>query len=260
MIFLSFDIEEFDNPFPCSQDLSFNQQLEISEEGTNNILDLLVKQGVTATFFCTVNFAQNASYLVRRMIDEGHEVASHGYYHNRFSVEHLKLSKDALEALTGEKIFGFRMPNMGNLEASDLTAAGYRYNSSLNPTFLPGKYNNFTKPRRIFLEDSVYQIPASVSPILRIPLFWLALHVFPVSFYKGLSDSALKQDGYLNLYFHPWEFIDLQQAELDLPSYVKRNSGAAMEQRLGTIIEYFKAKGISFGHLRDCPDLFFGKQ
>ena len=60
MIFLSFDIEEFDNPFPCSQQLSFEQQMEISVKGTHRILDLLALHHITATFFCTVNFTSHA--------------------------------------------------------------------------------------------------------------------------------------------------------------------------------------------------------
>jgi peptidoglycan/xylan/chitin deacetylase (PgdA/CDA1 family) len=254
MIFLSFDIEEFDNPFPCTQDLSFDRQMEISAKGTETILSLLARHSVPATFFCTVNFAMHAKSLIARMASEGHEVASHGYYHNRFETAHLRQSHEALEKLTGKTITGFRMPNMGNVTPEDLTAAGYSYNSSLHPTFLPGKYNNFSKPRRIFREGALFQIPASVAPVVRLPLFWLALHNYPLSIYKYLANWTLKNDGYLVLYFHPWEFIDLHA--FNLPFYVQRNSGNAMAQRLGSVIDYFKRKGIPFGRLSECVELY----
>jgi len=256
MIFLSFDIEEFDNPFPCSQQLSFAQQMEISILGTQRILDLVAAHQVTATFFCTVNFASHAPELIARMVSEGHEVASHGYFHNRFETAHLRQSREALEALTGCRVAGFRMPNMGAVSVTDLEDAGYSYNSSLHPTYLPGKYNNFTKPRRIYKEGAVYQIPASVSPVVRLPLFWLALHNYPLAVYNWVAKEALKKDGYLNLYFHPWEFIDLQQSGLDLPWYVKRNSGDAMCDRLGSVITCLKNQNQAFAHLNECAGEF----
>jgi len=256
MIFLSFDIEEFDNPFPCSQRLSFEQQMDISKHGTQRILDLLLQKQVHATFFCTANFALHASDLIERMVREGHEVASHGYYHSRFEISHLKQSRVILEKITGKPVVGFRMPNMRHVSAQELTKAGYSYNSSLNPTFLPGKYNNFSQPRRIFQDGKLWQIPTSVSPIVRIPLFWLALHNFPLPVYCLLSKLTLRKDGYLNLYFHPWEFVKLAKPEFDLPFYVTRNSGDLMVKRLGSFISYFQKKGNSFGCLHQCAEIF----
>ncbi|HEY3390186.1 MAG TPA: polysaccharide deacetylase family protein, partial [Prolixibacteraceae bacterium] len=147
MVFLSFDIEEFDNPLPYTKTLSFEQQMSISKTGTICILDLLLQKDVKATFFCTANFALHATDLIQRMIDEGHEVASHGYYHATFDIKDLKASKEVLERLTGKTVCGFRMANMMPVDPSAIIEAGYQYNSSLNPTFLPGKYNNLHKPR-----------------------------------------------------------------------------------------------------------------
>ncbi len=256
MIFLSFDIEEFDNPLPYSKTLSFEEQMSISKIGTIRILDLLLQKGVKATFFCTANFAINATDLINRMINEGHEVASHGYYHATFEIKHLKESKEALERLTGTTVYGFRMPNMMPIDASPIIEAGYQYNSSLNPTFLPGKYNNLNKPRRIFYESTLCQIPASVSSMLRIPLFWLSLHNFPMRIYRNMCIQTVKKDGYLNVYFHPWEFADLSAPEVKLPFYIVRNSGNILLGRLGNLIDYFKQNNYPFGTLKECLYLF----
>lgn len=259
MIFLSFDIEEFDNPFPCTQNLSFDEQMEISKKGTERILNLLAEKNVKATFFCTANFALHAQNLIARMVAEGHEVASHGYYHNRFEEKHLKEAKEALEQLIGKPVTGFRMPNMGKVAPETLIDAGYSYSSSLNPTFLPGKYNNLSQPRRIFKQGRLYQIPVSVSPMFRIPLFWLSLHNFPLFYYKFLAGRALKTDGYINLYYHPWEFVDLKTPPIKLPFYVTRNAGKPMASRLGEVISYFQKQNEPFGCLQECPALFLKK-
>lgn len=256
MIFLSFDIEEFDNPLPYTKTLSFEQQMSISKIGTTRILDLLLQQKVAATFFCTANFAIHANDLIQRMVNEGHEVASHGYYHAKFDVKDLRKSKEVLERLTGTTVYGFRMPNMMPIETTPVLEAGYQYNSSLNPTFLPGKYNNLNKPRRIFYEGSLCQIPASVSSMFRIPLFWLSLHNFPLSIYKRMCIGAIKKDGYLNVYFHPWEFADLSAPDVKLPSYIVRNSGNALVDRLSDVIDCFKQNNYRFGTLKECCKLF----
>lgn len=259
MIFLSFDIEEFDTPLPYSKTLSFEEQMAISIVGTVRILDALKDKKVVATFFCTANFAINAPHLIHRMVDEGHEVASHGYFHDSFEIAHLKESKEVLMKLSGQPITGFRMANMRHVDAHEIKAAGYDYNSSLNPTFLPGKYNHLDKPRRLFFEEGLCQIPASVSPSFRIPLFWLAMHNFPMSLYTYLCNRAVKRDGYLNVYYHPWEFADLDAPEVKLPSYIVRNSGQALVDRLGVLIDYFKKQNVPFGTLNQCEDLFGGK-
>jgi len=256
MIFLSFDIEEFDNPLPYTKTLSFEQQMLISKTGTTRILDLLLQKKVVATFFCTANFAIHASELIDRMVIEGHEVASHGYFHASFELKHLKISKETLERLTGKTVFGFRMPNMIPIDAMPILEAQYQYNSSLNPTFLPGKYNNLFKPRRIFYEKGLCQIPASVSATFRIPLFWLSLHNFPLSIYKRMCIGAIKKDGYLNVYFHPWEFADLSAPEIRLPAYIVRNSGQTLVNRLSDVIDCFKQSNYHFGTLKECLVLF----
>jgi hypothetical protein len=247
MILLSFDIEEFDMPFEYGKSIDFNDQISISINGTIAILDLLVKHNIKATFFSTAIFAINAPEIIKRIIDEGHEIASHNYYHSDFKVEHLKLSREKLEELTGQKVLGFRMPRMQPVNEIEIFNAGYQYNSSLNPTYIPGRYNNFKKPRTFFKEKGVLQIPASVSPVIRFPLFWLSFHNLPLFIYKFLCQQTLKKDGYLNLYFHPWEFTNLNQPQrFNFPRYVYKNSGVSMIHRMDLFIKWLKNENHSF--------------
>ena len=81
MILLSFDTEEFDVPREHGVDFSLEEGMKVSVVGTNRILDCLKENGVKATFFCTSNFAQNAPEVVKRIMNEGHEVACHGCDH-----------------------------------------------------------------------------------------------------------------------------------------------------------------------------------
>jgi peptidoglycan/xylan/chitin deacetylase (PgdA/CDA1 family) len=252
MILLGFDVEEFDLPFEYGKTLPFDEQLAISTTGTLLILDLLKTAGIKATFFCTANYAVNKPDIIAKIIAEGHEIASHGYYHSDFKVEHLAQSKIKLEAVSGTPVTGFRMARMMPVDEREIQKAGYAYNSSLNPTFIPGRYNNLKKPRAWFFDHDVLQIPASVSPLVRFPLFWLTFHNVPLRLIRWMAASAHRKDGYLNLYFHPWEFTDLKQPErFGLPGYVSKNSGDDYVKKITDFIKWAQAKGYAFARTGD---------
>ncbi|MDR2627173.1 MAG: polysaccharide deacetylase family protein, partial [Dysgonamonadaceae bacterium] len=78
MILLSFDIEEFDMPMEYQRRISFGQQMSVSKQGTEKILQLLDRQQIHATFYMTANFARNAPQIVEKIVADGHELASHG--------------------------------------------------------------------------------------------------------------------------------------------------------------------------------------
>lgn len=246
MILLGFDIEEFDLPLEYSKPISFDEQLSISTNGTYIILDLLRSAKVKATFFCTANYADHKPEVIQQIVSEGHEIASHSYYHSDFKTAHLKQSKTRLEEISGSPVSGFRMARMMPVDEREIEKAGYTYNSSLNPTWIPGRYNNFNKPRSWFYDQNVLQIPASVSPLIRFPLFWLSFHNLPLAVLKWLSKITHAKDGYLNLYFHPWEFTDLTDERFGLPKYITNNSGQAMAKRLADFILWGQSKGYEF--------------
>jgi peptidoglycan/xylan/chitin deacetylase (PgdA/CDA1 family) len=252
MILLSFDIEEFDMPFEYGKEISFEDQISISKKGTISILDLLHKHNVKATFFSTATFAINVPDVIKRIVNEGHEIASHAYYHSDFKVEHLLQSKQKLEELTQTNVIGFRMPRMYPVDEKEIQKAGYVYNSSINPTYIPGRYNHFFKPKTYFKQDDVWQIPASVSPIIRFPLFWLSFHNLPIWLYIFLAKWTLKNDKYLNIYFHPWEFTNLDQKErFNFPAFVTKNTGEKMIERMDLFITEFKKRKVVFGSFKD---------
>lgn len=252
MVLLNFDIEEFDMPLEYGKFISFEDQIAISRAGTIAILDILDKYHIKATFFCTVTFAENIPDLIKRITEAGHELASHGYYHSDFKPEHLLQSKLRLEELSGKEILGYRMARMMQVDGSEIEKAGYTYNTSINPTYLPGCYNNFRCSKTYFVEGNVLQIPASVSPLIRFPLFWLSFRNLPLSVYKTLASWTYKRDKYLNIYFHPWEFTDLNDCNrFGFPGYVRKNTGIKMIERMETFICWMKTKDYTFGTFQE---------
>ena len=151
-ILLSFDIEEFDVPREHGVELPMAEQVRISVAGSHALLDVLKKHEVRATLFCTANFAQHAPEIIQRILSEGHELASHGYYHWTFEPADLKKSKDALEALAGVLVRGYRQARMMPVPEAEIYKSGYSYNTSLNPTFIPGRYMHLSAPRTHFMK------------------------------------------------------------------------------------------------------------
>ena len=257
MILLSFDTEEFDVPRKHGVDFSLEEGMKVSIVGTNRILDCLKDNGVKATFFCTANFVRLAPEVMRRIIDEGHEVACHGVDHWQPKATDVEESKNTIESLLGIEVKGYRQPRMFSVSDSEIERMGYIYNSSLNPAFIPGRYMHLTAPRTWFMRGGVMQIPASVTPLLRFPLFWLSLHNLPQWLYHMMVRRVVAHDGYFVTYFHPWEFYELKEhPEYRMPFIIKNHSGLDMKARLDRLIKMLKAKGHRFATFTE----FVGQQ
>lgn len=244
---LSFDVEEFDMPFEYGGNPTMEQQITTSKTGLNKLLTVLKKHDAKSTIYCTGVYATAQQEDIKK-ISDFHEIASHNHYHSSHKTEDLCSSKEILETVTGKKVVGFRMPRMAPVSNQDLLNAGYQYNASVNPTYLPGRYDYRHISRTAYKEDNLLQFPASVSPRYRIPLFWIAFHNFPLRFFFYLCKRVAKKDGYVHLYFHPWEFTDYTKANdgAKYPFYLHRNNGDKMLKRFEKLLVFLKKEGFEF--------------
>ena len=254
-VLLSFDVEEFDAPLEFGQAIAPEVQFEASSRGLARVLEVLDRLGVAGTFFTTANYAEQYPEQVRR-IAQGHEVASHGLYHSRFEPGDLAASRQALERISGQSVVGFRRARMAATDLKLVAQAGYRYDASENPIWLPGRYNNFFKARTAHLIEGVVAIPASATPLVRLPLFWLSFKNLPLPLIRAATRWTLAADGYVSLYFHPWEFADL--APFALPGYMKRRDGADLLRRLERYLQWLQGQG-RFTMMRDFERWFRGQ-
>ncbi|HTZ69512.1 MAG TPA: XrtA system polysaccharide deacetylase [Acetobacteraceae bacterium] len=115
------------------------------EANTNRILDMFAEAGIVATFFTLGWVAERHGALIRRIVGEGHELASHGYWHRlaheqspaAFATD-VADARKMLEDCGGVPVIGYRAPtfsiNARNPWAFDVLAEqGYRYSSSIYP-------------------------------------------------------------------------------------------------------------------------------
>jgi len=193
------------------------------EGNIDRILALLDEGGVKATFFTLGWIAERYPAMVRSIVENGHELASHGYGHLRASdqkadefLDDITRSKALLEDIGGQKVLGYRAPSFSigskNLWALDLLLqAGYRYSSSIYP-IKHDHYGMPDAPRFAFYpagKDGLLELPVTTVRLLQRNLpaggggffrFW----PYPVSrwFLQRVNNHDM-QPGIF--YFHPWE-------------------------------------------------------
>jgi polysaccharide deacetylase family protein (PEP-CTERM system associated) len=196
------------------------------EHNVDRILQLLDGHGARGTFFTLGWVAERYPQLVRRIANAGHEVASHGYGHERASdltpeafTADIKLAKVVLEDITGQAVTGYRAPSfsigMANLWAHDCIAkAGYAYSSSVYPV----KHDHYgipDAPRFPWrLENGLMEVP--VSTVRMLGRNWPAggggfFRLLPYSLSRWQIARVNANDKRPAIfYFHPWE-IDPEQ-------------------------------------------------
>jgi len=143
------------------------------ERNIERILALLADRKTKATFFTLGWIAERYPHVVRAIVDQGHELASHGYGHQRASdltpaefAQDIGRAKKLLEDLGGHEVLGYRAPSFsigeGNLWAFDsLLAAGYRYSSSVYP-IKHDHYGMPDSPRFAYpVRDGLLEVPVT---------------------------------------------------------------------------------------------------
>lgn len=240
---ISFDVEEFDLPNEYGGRVPLSEQLRVGAAGWERTLDLLDAVGVQATLFITATIASAHPELLLRSAQK-HEIASHGWSHSHFEPQDLSKSREVLQKLSGQEVTGFRMARLAKVDQGLIAAAGYGYNSGENPTWVPGRYNNFFRPRHARVEDTgrgeLVQIPTAVTPLVRWPLFWLSFKNVPLAVTKMATRWCLGADGVAALYFHPWELCDVKAYRL--PRMVAGLDGDQYVELMREYVQWLKDK------------------
>ena len=239
-ILLSFDVEEFDMPLEYGFAISPEQQMQVGKLGLDRLMPILSDATIQTTLFTTANFANHYPDMIK-LLSERHEIASHTFYHSSYTTQDLKNSRDRLSEIIQKEVWGLRMPRMKQVPVADIINAGYGYDASIHPTWIPGRYNNLHLPRTLYREEGLLRLPVSVSTFCRIPLFWLSFKNFPYALYLQLALYSLKREGFLSLYFHPWEFVKIQG--FGLPNYTIKGCESTLFERLNQLIKDLKPHG-----------------
>jgi polysaccharide deacetylase family protein (PEP-CTERM system associated) len=191
------------------------------ERNVDAILALLSESGAQATFFTLGWIAERYPALVTRIVAEGHELASHGYDHERVNhqgrgdfYEDIRKAKLLLEDLAGAKVRGYRAPSFSIGESSFwafdcIAEAGYAYSSSVYPI----RHDHYGMPDAsrfpFYPVADLLEIPVTTARLLTANLPAGGggyFRLFPYALSRALIRRVNTADRRPALfYFHPWE-------------------------------------------------------
>ncbi len=197
------------------------------ERNTDAVIALFGESGAKATFFTLGWVAQRYPALIRRIVDAGHEVASHGWDHIRvFTMtpaqfaEDIDRTKKALEDAGGTAVTGYRAPSFSIDKRTPwaheiLAEQGYAYSSSVAPV----KHDHYgwpEAPRFAFKPvagSDMVELPVTTARFAGRTLAAGGGGFFRILPYR-FSRWAIRQVNAAGapaiFYFHPWE-IDPEQ-------------------------------------------------
>jgi len=229
------------------------------ERNVNAILEMLARRDTKATFFTLGWIAERYPQLVRQIVHEGHELASHGYGHERATDQteaaffaDIQLAKIVLEDLADCEVNGYRAPSFsigtGNLWAFDcLARAGYRYSSSIYP-IRHDHYGMPDSPRFAYeVRPGLMEIPITTLRVLNRNLPSSGggyFRLLPYALSRWMLGRVNGHDREAGIfYFHPWE-IDTGQPRIAGISRKTRFRHYVnidrMEGRLNQLLDDFK--------------------
>lgn len=244
------------------------ESIRLSAQGARRLLGVIKSANVKATFFTTGFFASRCPELAKEIIDLGNEVANHGLKHYPQNaggcVEKLRSfeeSGDIIKRVAGKGPVGYREPllNIGLDAIEALKRLNYIYDSSVLPTYVPGRYNRLRMRPAPFLwgsdaQGQLIEIPISVTPLLRIPVGWWW---FRKNFGQRTCEMGFEAIWRRNLpvicHIHPWELVDLPEMPR-IPIHVRFNCGAKSDAQIREIIAYGKRAKAEFVTMIDLAE------
>lgn len=198
-------------------------------DNTHRLLDLFAEKGVKSTFFTLAWVAQRCPDVIKRIVDEGHEIASHGLAHRRATTmsraefeADVSESTKILQDISGQAILGYRAPSFSVNDTNTwvyevLVANGFKYSSSTYPIqhdlYGVPKWPRFKheRPEGIIeipiptIKKSDQNVGIGGGGYFRLYPYWLSK--------KRIQRYMANESAPYSFYFHPWE-IDNDQPKV----------------------------------------------
>lgn len=262
-----FQVSAFERHVPRSSWPALPSRVHV---GVDRLLEMLARFEQRGTFFVLGCVARRCPGVVNAIVTAGHEVASHGFWHQRVTTltpegfrEDVRSSKQVLEDLTGTAVKGYRAPSYSIVPGREwaldvLIEEGYRYDSSLFPIARPG-YGYRSAPRHAsWLQregGALFEAPPATLRLMGVTLPAAGGAYFRL-FPYALARAALRQAGAHGhsgtFYLHPWE-LDPDQPRLGVDPLTRaRHYGGlrGVTRKLERLLREFR-----FTAIADAPTL-----
>ena len=212
--------------------------------GRQNLLKLekiVKKNDIKLTAFVTGKTLEDDPEILSSLEGMGAEIECHSYAHrvdHGSKIEDIERGIRTFEELVGRLPYGYRAPEgiITKKEALFLDSKGIKFDSSISPAFLPGRYNHLQFPVQPFKikGSNLLELPLPVVPKIRIPFNFSFVQLLGF----GTFSLLLRVFGWPNLLIfniHPFELGRIPSYN-ELPLKWKSNilSGAKNIQKSST--------------------------
>lgn len=266
-----FQVGVFDDVIPRERWDSMPSRVAAS---VDLLLELLDRHRALGTFFTLGWIAERHPGVVRRIVEAGHEIASHGWWHRKVMTlssdefrRDVRDSKAILEDVSGEPVMGYRAPNFSITPGTEwafdvLVEEGYRYDSSIFPIRRPGYGYPDAPPVPYLIKRpsgtlcelplattrvGTVRMPAAGGAYLRLLPYWLTRRAFREYDASGIPGT---------FYIHPWE-LDPEQPRLEasLPRQIRHYTALSRTlPRLERLLGEFRFTSVA-RHLGVQPEI-----
>ena len=261
--FFTVDVEEYFQVKALESVVSRDQWLTQPsrvERSVAKLLDTLARHNTRGTFFVLGWLAKHRPRVVQIIAEAGHEIASHGFSHERVTSlsreafgEDVRSSKKALEDLIGRPVLGYRAPSFSIIPGYEwafdvLIEEGYCYDSSLFPILRRGYgYRTARRTPHVIERDSgqLYEFPLATTRILNCSIPAAGggyLRQFPLSLIRRAFRQATERREPATFYIHPWE-IDPGQPRLPVSQLTRIRHYRGLNEtlpRIERLLEEFR--------------------
>lgn len=247
MILLTFNIVNADRILENGRAFGKEEVLEITIQNTNAILRSLEQHGILATFFIEVSLLSEIPSLLKRIINEGHEI---GFYNLNSTLAEITDAKKNTEDLIGKQIRGIRTKET-QFALSDLHELRFNYISLIEETALIFPFKRFVRKAPFTEKNGLSILHESISRYSQIPYNDSMFQLIPLSYYENMVTETIKKDEFVLIYLNSWQFTDFEKYDFKLNFIKKYNSGKKLHDKLEEFLQWINENQLAYSRIKD---------
>lgn len=262
---ISIDVEDYNHVFGDYNQIlqsknHYNKKFSCVDSGCRKFLKKLNLNKKKGTFFFLASIARNHKSLIEEIVNQGHEIASHGYNHqplNLISIDNFKNdlieSKKILEDISQQNIMSYRAPGFSltkNYKSiyNILIENGFKISSStiIKKTDFGGNFGLSNNIYKIYNKENkfIYEVPVFSYPLLGNQFIFSGgghLRFTPLKFINKFTNTLNKNNKIVNFYIHPRELIyNHKRLKMNFKRYFKSYYNIkSVEKKIDSILENY---------------------
>ena len=247
MILLTFNILNLKDSAGNVEELTHAENLEITIQNTNAILRSLDSADILATFFIEISIIPELKLLIKKINQQGHEVAFLNIDSTKEEIESVKINT---QDFIGKRIRGIRLKE-GSFTFSELHHLGFTYVSLDDDIKLLFPLKRFERKAPFTEQNGLIILHESISRYSQIPYNAYIFQALPLPFYKTMVIETIKKDEFVLIYLNSWQFTDFQKYDYGLPFHKKYKTGKKLHDKLDRFLDWMNEEQIAYSRIKD---------